>query len=122
MNGYVHIMCITRVFVFLQADKRSVEELLCADMSSPRTVIYVAEGHIASVFVVADKEVRIKIPTPTIQKTLACLLATYSVWHLQFPTAYANTLTFMRQDLFHCEDHRQASVHKFVRQLLNSTC
>ncbi|XP_043474429.1 uncharacterized protein LOC122506365 [Leptopilina heterotoma] len=100
-----------------EAEKRSTSELLCAEMSSPRLVVYVEDGGIVSAFIVADKEVRIKISNPNIEKALLSLFASYFAWNIKYPSAYVNTLSYLDQEILNNQNHKQTAVHKFTRKM-----
>lgn len=76
----------------------STENLVTAKGDSPRAILYIAEEGVASSFVVADADVRVKIPEPTV-KTVISLLASYYVWDTVYLSAYANTMGYIDHEV-----------------------
>lgn len=54
--------------------------------------MYIIEDTIASRYIVADSSIKDKIVEPTVVKVIACLVAVYYTWSVNYPTAYKNTL------------------------------
>lgn len=99
----------------------STLETLSAKCSSPRLVIYTTDEVIASAFVIAGEKIWIKVPSPNLAKSLACLFASYFVWHIQYPAAYRWTLSYLDQEIFDTKNHKLTAVHKFTRLVENSS-
>jgi len=94
----------------------STENLIGEKGDSPRAVLYVAEEGIASAFVVADTHIRVKIPEPTVAKTIMCLLASYYIWDTTYPLAYANVMGFIDHKVLGTVVKNQ-TIQKFIRKL-----
>ena len=50
---------------------------------------------ISCAFIVAAKELKIKLTKPTVEKSLATLLEAYYSWHITYPTAYKNLMGYI---------------------------
>ncbi|XP_024868231.1 uncharacterized protein LOC112452328 [Temnothorax curvispinosus] len=94
----------------------STENLIGAKGDSPRVVLYTAEEGVASAFVVADTNIRVKIPEPTVTKTVICLLASYYVWDTTYPLAYSNVMGFIDYKVLGTVSKNQR-IQKFIRKL-----
>lgn len=79
--------------------------------------MYTVEGVIASGYIVADSSIKIKIEEPTVTKVVACLIAVYYIWHINYPTAYKNTLEYFDFKLFNIKIEKKTSLEKFDRNL-----
>ena len=97
----------------------STVDTLSAKCSSPRLVIYKSHTLIASAFVIAGKNLWVKIKEPTVAKSVTSLLVAYYVWHVAYPPAYSNTLTFLDQEILETRKHNVMVVHKLTRDLEN---
>lgn len=94
----------------------STEDLIGVKGDSPRVILYVAKQGVASAFIVADTNVRVKIPKPTVAKSIVCLLAAYYVWDTTYPIAYANIMKFIDFMVLGTTVKNQ-TVEKFIQKL-----
>lgn len=95
----------------------STENLIGAKGDSPRAVLYTAEEGLAAAFVVADVQIRVKIPEPTVAKIIMCLLASYYVWDTTYPLAYSNTMKFIDYKVLNGTIPKSQTINKFVQKL-----
>lgn len=89
---------------------------------TPRAVIYMSiEGEIAAAYIVAEEVIRIKIPDPTVSKVIVSLLSAYYVWHMEYPTCYANILKYVYRSRDFDTSLKNCStvVSKFIREYNN---
>lgn len=85
---------------------------------APRAVIYTSvEDDIAAAYIVADEAVRVIIPQPTVCKVTIGLLCAYYVWHLEYPSYYANILEYIDNEILTTSFKQQSIVvAKFIRE------
>lgn len=81
-------------------------------------VIYTSvEGEIAAAYIVADEAIKIRIPQPTVSKVIIGLLCAYYVWHLEYPTYYANVLEYIDHEILNTSfKSRSTAVAIFIRK------
>ncbi|KYN21450.1 hypothetical protein ALC57_06176, partial [Trachymyrmex cornetzi] len=81
-----------------------------------RVVIYTNDQDITIAYLVADAEIKIQIPQPTLEKIIAGLFASYYVWNRTFPAAYVNVLNFLNYELFKFPlPNTATTIKKFIR-------
>lgn len=90
---------------------------MTAERASPRAVIYTIDGTLASGFIVADGSIKMKVSNPTISTVIACLMAAYYAWDVDYPAAFRNTLSYLDFKIFGASIDKQFSLEKFNRKL-----
>lgn len=83
---------------------------------APRIVMYTDGKEIIIAYLVADAEIKIQIPQPTMEKIIAGLFASYYVWNRKFPAAYVNILNFISYELLKSPlPNTSTTIQKFIR-------
>jgi len=99
----------------------STENLKTKKKEAPRVVMYTStEGEIAAGYIVADETVRVKIPHPTVSRVIVGLLSTYYVWHMEYPTCYANVFKYLDYEILTTPLKGSTVVAKFIRERDNT--
>lgn len=103
----------------------SADILQCHKGEAPRIVIFMEEGIMNQSCIVADENVRVEVPEPTVTKTLVALLSTYYAWHREFPKAHTAALDFFAHKIFKVT-LKNNNVATFIRKIdawkSNSSC
>lgn len=93
-----------------------LDDLTVYEDDAPRVVMYTDDQDITITYLVADADIKVNIPQPTIEKAVAGLLASYYVWNRKFPTAYVNVFTFINHELLKSPlPTSSTTIRKFIR-------
>lgn len=104
------------LFLLLQAGA-SLRDLLSAESSSPRLVIYVKNDVITDARVVHGK-IQVDIPDPTVAKSVTCLMSSYYAWRVKYPPAYEQALTYLDCEILEKSTNLKG-IEKFIRDVRN---
>lgn len=93
-----------------------INNLTTNEGDAPRVVMYTDGQDIIIAYLIADAEIKIQIPQPTIEKIIAGLFASYYVWNRKFPAAYVNVLNFISYELLKSPlPTTTTTIQKFIR-------
>lgn len=93
-----------------------IDKLTTSEGDAPRVVMYTDGQDIMTAYLVADAEIKIQIPQPTMEKIIAGLFASYYVWNRKFPAAYVNVLNFINYELLKSPlSTTSTTIKKFIR-------
>ncbi|XP_034938247.1 uncharacterized protein [Chelonus insularis] len=94
----------------------SIEDIEAGPGESPRCVIYMDEGRIAVAYVVADNKTQVKMKSPTMENIVVCLMSTYYVWHVKYPSPYKNILQYIDNALLGTSVQANQVISRFIRK------
>lgn len=86
--------------------------------TGPRAVIFYDDKKLHQGFIVAGKEIEFEIGSCKTSNLIAGLIACYYTYHLNFPNAYFNALSFLCFRIFKIE-YKSTIVDKYIRALHN---
>lgn len=101
--------------MFSDNGRYTIDKLITNEGDAPRIVMYIDGQDIMIAYLIADAEIKIQIPQPTIEKIIAGLFASYYVWNRNFPKAYVNVFNFINYELFKTPLPTSSTVKKFIR-------